>query len=1264
MKTHFLFTMRLVALVFLCKTFAQQTQLPDLMPNSPNVEAMQQYGNYPIGHYTGVPSISIPLYTITSGDIQVPITLNYHASGIKVAQEASWVGLGWSLSAGGSLSKQKRSFDDFGHSEPDHNYHFRDPIIELTEDNKNSINLTDDQYLQYFEDSRRDFFPDLYFYNFLGFSGKFIFDDFPKGVSVKRGDGLEFNVQNFGTNDGVQLDDLEWRVKDLKGFTYSFDRPISKDITTSDRWTGPIGFETTISSWLLTKIKSNTNKEVTFDYRHNGRIQTPHFESSNSTFKINSIFAIVDPPLMPPIFGEEPKPYLSHVQDVHFPYDFNSSVILSQEDIDHVSLERINFDKGYVLFITTYRDDLWSNTSSNNKGQKLSRIEVYNTKDVLVKGFEFEYTYVNYTENQSSTLYKKLCLQSVKEYHMDKNGVRINKNPYIFDYTKRPSGISPIAKNSDLVDHWGYWGKVNNKSSILQHTDLDITINNDTQPFVIDDQRHESGTEFSGNYPINDQDVVDSHSYTINLPGHHDLNTEYLSHGVDTTLNKLYSLKSITYPTKGKTAFDFETNRYSNYYKRYSASRFTIDPPHLDLPSGALVTSLPEGPEMPVFGNFQNEKDIYISAYGHDTTTGLSESFTLNYDSRVRLEFSVNNEIIGAQGILKRHDGSVILRFMPCSEYSTSSSFKSIQGVKLPAGNYTIEIQNTSHTALTEFKATYVDYKQFSTTDPETVGEFDYQLGGGLRVKSIKNYDADGTLLETTTYDYTREGYKYEITLPNQTSQPIVQKSSGKLLAPVRYMKAKVYHYSKILELLPGEYTNDKIPVISVTKSFSSSPIIPVASSANGQSIGYDQVTVSKIDGQGNTLGKTVYYYQNQLETVAEYGTSIPNEIHLDNGKLLKQESYNASGVLLSKIENSYSADSYQPFMYGLSRSFAGSEDYDFAECININDCRNDFEDGVKYSDYKIKSEWWHLDETVQTTYDINGANPVTKTVNYQYTNNHSYQPMATIVTTATSQPIITETYYPEDIVTTSALGLENLTDSEKTAIDHLKKDDLHQVGQPIQTATYLDRDNDGQADANELISLQRTNFGTYSNDLVLPKDVETVIGVYNASTNPLETRIEYNAYYANGNVKEVRQTDGIPITYLWGYNSQYPIAKIENATFNDVETAIAGLNTNYNSLSKIVAISNNDDDRTIGYSGKEGNLREALDAIRNYSALSNAMITTYTYDPLIGVTSTTDPKSYTTYYDYDEFNRLKNVKDAEGSILSQNEYYYKGGNN
>jgi YD repeat-containing protein len=68
--------------------------------------------------------------------------------------------------------------------------------------------------------------------------------------------------------------------------------------------------------------------------------------------------------------------------------------------------------------------------------------------------------------------------------------------------------------------------------------------------------------------------------------------------------------------------------------------------------------------------------------------------------------------------------------------------------------------------------------------------------------------------------------------------------------------------------------------------------------------------------------------------------------------------------------------------------------------------------------------------------------------------------------------------------------------------------------------------------------------------------------------------------------------------------------------------------------------------------------LLSALTILR--SALPDAMVTTYTHIPLIGVSSITDAKGQTIYYKYDGLGSLQNVKDAQGNILSESEYHYK----
>ena len=73
-------------------------------PNSPSAAEFLKFGNYQMDYSTGVPNIEIPIYEINMGGVSVPISLKYHASGIKVQEIPSCVGLGWQLSAGGCIS--------------------------------------------------------------------------------------------------------------------------------------------------------------------------------------------------------------------------------------------------------------------------------------------------------------------------------------------------------------------------------------------------------------------------------------------------------------------------------------------------------------------------------------------------------------------------------------------------------------------------------------------------------------------------------------------------------------------------------------------------------------------------------------------------------------------------------------------------------------------------------------------------------------------------------------------------------------------------------------------------------------------------------------------------------------------------------------------------------------------------------------------------------------------------------------------------------
>lgn len=93
-----------IILLLLCSPgiFCQspiEITVPKITPVSPEAAGIAKYATYPVDYCTGIPAITIPLYDIVSRDLVLPISLSYHASGLKPREESGWVGSGWTLNA-------------------------------------------------------------------------------------------------------------------------------------------------------------------------------------------------------------------------------------------------------------------------------------------------------------------------------------------------------------------------------------------------------------------------------------------------------------------------------------------------------------------------------------------------------------------------------------------------------------------------------------------------------------------------------------------------------------------------------------------------------------------------------------------------------------------------------------------------------------------------------------------------------------------------------------------------------------------------------------------------------------------------------------------------------------------------------------------------------------------------------------------------------------------------------------------------------------
>lgn len=167
--------------------------------------------------------------------------------------------------------------------------------------------------------------------------------------------------------------------------------------------------------------------------------------------------------------------------------------------------------------------------------------------------------------------------------------------------------------------------------------------------------------------------------------------------------------------------------------------------------------------------------------------------------------------------------------------------------------------------------------------------------------------------------------------------------------------------------------------------------------------------------------------------------------------------------------------------------------------------------------------------------------------------------------------------------------------------------------------------------------------FNFYNQNMLLVAESKQIL-----SDNSLVTEITNNQYDNKGNLQQYTTKSSVPTAIIWGYNQTQPIAKIEGAKLSEISTT---------HISTIVDASNADASDAEAGNPKEQLLINALDSFRTQNP--TYQITTYTYDPLVGVRSITPPSGIREIYKYDSSNRLQQVVDVEGKILKEYSYKY-----
>jgi hypothetical protein len=406
--------------VFSC--FSQSSGIKNFLPTvftgSPEAAGIAKYGNYDVNLYTGVPNISIPLYEIKVGELMVPISLNYHASGLKVNETPSWVGLGWSLSAGGQISRKI-----MGRPDEKGGGYLNSATVRIASSIQNKTQEGLD-YLRFVSSGSIDTEPDIYSYNMPGKSGKFVFNQ-------QNG-----NQPIFLPYDPVRLNrtpgSASFNITDEKGSYYNF---ATQEQTDADG--GTTGIQAT-SSWMLSQIIS-ANKQDTIKFNYLEKTGAGSTESYNTDYIVMS---------------DQVQNYGSptHSADFGIPYSSTSySSTWWQTPISIVFLGgKVVFKQGLDI-----REDF--NFFGIQIRNRLSAIEVYsfdaNTGNyTLLKTIQLKHSYFI---NGADANTKRLRLDEVLISGTD--GVALQK--YKFEYNTEQQLPHKFSKAIDL---WGYHNNPSN----------------------------------------------------------------------------------------------------------------------------------------------------------------------------------------------------------------------------------------------------------------------------------------------------------------------------------------------------------------------------------------------------------------------------------------------------------------------------------------------------------------------------------------------------------------------------------------------------------------------------------------------------------------------------------------------------------------------------------------------------------------------------------------------------------------------------------
>lgn len=1240
-------------------SFSQE--LPNPTPPSPEAHAITKYGDLSINESTGKAMASVPIYTYSDGQVQVPISLNYLGNGVKVNEHNTWTGVNWTLNAGGLITRTVyHNVDEYSDRK------FNEDI--------ETLNLTDplsdaSAIEEIFDSQTKDSQPDIFNFSFAGYSGIFYLDrQNMKPILINNDSELQIKI--IGSTNSTNKENLQtykqFEIITPNGIRYFFGGEFAVEETSTERDYHNITTPRAVTSFYLTEIQHPISGSIFLEYQDVGNytINIAHSKTINKY---------------------APKSSLGYHSGCGVPWYTDQPLQETASSSYAASIIRSNVFGGKYLsriFSLNNNIEVLFNSSDTIDGRKnfknvLNSI-IINSNNSLLHKVDLNYDYY-YQNNIGQRFFLN---KVIFDQDLDNNGIfdASNYKKYKFEYN---DPITLPARFSNSQDALGYFnGKINPDGLLPEVNDLPRGF----------------GSAFSALGGVSYATADRTRDINYKLKG---------------TLVKMY------YPTGGHTLFEYEAppNKeitFKNEEVKVYRNNYPIGNGYSypnDLVNSINIGGTALTPDFDDLGNPITESNgLYVSqditikvtveslsqVYGHvldkatfriinvtnNNTLELEEDIIMPVEDamnpenfieyRERVHFFNKDDEYKIEVLLANnpYQGAIPMKATLQLEYNNGYKVVDGEGLRVKrVSDFTknnASAQNIKRYYYTEIENIYKNPEDYidvyrkpvfheqvdllvwesswnSTGNPcygdMAVSSGDYTYYNGQNLQNYNNSgsgtdegaeqigDFDGICSpdenDPNCYIYGRtwaqgissaRGYTYSIN-------------------PVNYSENVINNYDKIVI----SYGGDNFENGGVEKQFI-------------KSIGY-----SVMDTKYPRI--STIQYSDVLRT--HKGASWLN---LHHGKPTKEKIFKKRGDTLykikeNKIEYSNKIIANQEVAIGHVFGNKGSGyvyPYDNVGIgvyeILSKDTSVDFSNNIDYID-AVPVAWEGDQEPPSNPYTFKGwmiaDHDMDGTSNYNDDEYlaliDSYDPSA-IFDESNYRKIITTTVYkydgdyagqPTKVITTTSddsrkyESVNRYLDESEVIVNsdpNLGPTDLaryvslrtaNRVNSPIQTESYVN--DDGNL---TLLSKNRTIYNDFQGK-ILPSTIKTAKG-----SNTLEDRVEFVDYDSSGNPTKVKKTNGSITKYTYNGLNQV-VSKIENYFPPSLEF----------------------DPDNLGPS----DLCQLISA-----TYPNSQASYYYYDDVTNLlTKIFNANCQTIHYEYDEQYRLKHVKDKDGNILSKNEYNY-----